>query len=101
MSLVNRASFNEWLDSYQSAYRQPALLASQRCPNCDCQSLRLIFRVANEDDPRATAIFWCDSCMYGLLPMRCAAPDESVGTIRDELVPNYRIVAPQPGPRSA
>ena len=95
MSDINLASYDEWLDAYEAAYRNAPLPYSQRCPNCGNQTLRLIFTVAHEGDRSATAIFWCESCLYGLFPSRCLLPEGAVAGSDGE-VPNYRIVPPDP-----
>ena len=62
------------------------------CPCCGADELRLT-ATATGSSGRATASFWCDGCLWGLMPNAIAADRVARFTAPDhEGVPNYRIV---------
>lgn len=91
--LENRVDFETWMDSFEAVYLHPELVTP--CPNCSQEALRLIFLVDEPDDETATAAFWCDSCLWGLIPNRAVVAPAGVRVKRGtEEIPNYRIVPP-------
>lgn len=89
-----RTQFEAWVASYEDAWRDPSVVPAARCPSCGEASLRLMFVVEQMDAESGTAIFWCGSCLRGLMPTKAPVPNAGVAVIRgDEEMPNYRIVA--------
>lgn len=83
-----------WRQAYEEVYRDASHADAVPCPNCGARALRLLFVVRNDDDEDGTAVFWCDACRYGLLPVR--APVPAAGERRrkgTESVPDYLLVA--------
>lgn len=92
---VLMATYQEWLDAFQRAYRAPDRVSELACPNCGARELRLRFVLYGRQEREANAAFWCDSCLQGMPP----GPSEVPATCtpvrsEDAHVPNYRIVAP-------
>lgn len=90
-----RASYEQWLDSYEAAYLFPTQVAEQRCPNCGATTLRLVFVVDDDDaDAEGRPAYWCDTCLHGLLLSRITVPPAGTRVPSTYDVPNYTIVPP-------
>jgi hypothetical protein len=88
-----RNAYQEWIARYQEAWRSPSSVSYMSCPSCGERSLRLIFVVELADAESGTAIFWCESCLRGLMPMRAPLPDGGHRTLKGfEVVPNYSLI---------
>lgn len=88
-----QGGFDRWMNEYGRAYQNPSGVGSQPCPNCGAVSLRLIFIVEALGSERGMAVFWCDSCLHGLIPL--SAPVATGGERvqkGSEHVPNYTLV---------
>jgi len=94
MDTGNHASYDQWFGMYQQVYREPSLLPNLRCPNCGNQTLHLVFKVAQEGDPQGVAVFWCQTCLFGLPLMRGRVPEGGPIATNEVQIPNYRIVPP-------
>lgn len=87
-------SHEEWLDVLQ------AILASgsgarHHCPCCGAAQLQLRITVGNPQSTRGTAYFWCDRCLWGLIPNACPVDEQVTPFLTAELhPPDYRIVQP-------
>jgi hypothetical protein len=106
MISTEAAGYEEWIRIYEAAYSNVAQITELRCPNCGFRSLRLVF-VLDEGDDRsaaavargrqATAVFWCDTCLRGLMPNTAFVPDGAETVPRGaEVIPNYRLVVDGP-----
>jgi hypothetical protein len=53
-----------------------------------------LFLIDRVGDYRGTAVFWCDHCLRGLIPLASVIPDGAQTVLRGtEKIPNYAIVA--------
>jgi hypothetical protein len=78
---------------YDWAYHHARILDSRPCNSCGSPSLRLIFITEREHVESGTAVFWCNSCLRGLLPLRALVPDGGETVLRGaEAVPDYELV---------
>jgi hypothetical protein len=100
---VSRTAFDDWVDTFDTVYATPDSLGSQQCPNCSQKTLRLVLVLHPKSGDRATAAFWCDSCLTGIIlgrtrvreGLRVIAVDESGSAPPNEpKIPNYRLVPP-------
>jgi hypothetical protein len=90
------SEYDRWLDAFDSAHRNARSFRDGVCPHCANPALRLVFLVNEAGDKRATAVFWCDYCLRGLIPLRTLVPDGAETTVRgNETIPNYTIVPEQ------
>lgn len=90
---ASRSAFSLWIEEYERAYADPGSVSRQICPSCGKEDLHLLFVVDGADTESTTAIFWCDSCMQGLMPNRALIPPSGKRVQRGaETVPNYRLV---------
>ena len=91
-SLHGCGSHDEWLQALERCIdRLPVV-----CPCCTANELRLHAALTQPAVSRATISFWCDRCLWGLMP-NAVASERVVTFIRDELAatpPDYRIVQP-------
>lgn len=86
-------AYEAWINRYEEAWHSPSSVPTMSCPSCGEKSLRLIFRIETADAEWGTAIFWCESCLHGLPPLRAPLPDGGERVLRGfEVVPNYRLV---------
>lgn len=51
------ASYEEWLDAFQQAYRAPDRVSELACPNCGARELRLRFVLYGNRGHEANAVF--------------------------------------------
>lgn len=87
------SEFAAWLDAYQLCSANQAGMPGVRCPRCSRTGLRLIYLVPDQDAESGTAVFWCDQCLFGLLPFRAPVPPDGARVlIGTEQVPDYSIV---------
>ena len=85
--------YSTWMDGYQWAYDHAASVGDMNCPSCGSKSLHLVFVVDEPDAESGTAVFWCDSCMQGLPPLRAPVAEDGERILRGtEVVPNYTLV---------
>jgi len=88
-----RSPYTEWLDAYELAVAHASDFGAQPCPNCGSMSLRLVFIVDDFSAESGTAVFWCDHCLRGLIPMRGPVPISGERVLRGtEHVPDYVLV---------
>jgi hypothetical protein len=89
------ASYDQWLEVFQLAYRAPQLVSELACPNCDARELHLRFLLYEDQGHEANAVFWCGSCLEGMAPGPSEVPGGCTPVRREDAgVPNYRIVPP-------
>ena len=89
----SRNEFNRWMDEYEHAYSEPRGIGGQSCPNCKAKSLRLVFVVRSPLDEFGVAVFWCSSCMLGLVPLKASVAVNGVVVVEgEEKIPNYALV---------
>lgn len=89
-------SYQDWVDHYERAYRAPDTVHELTCPNCAARTLRLEFVIDSLGDDRATAAFWCGTCLQGLAMSPIQVPESSDPTVRrDTSIPNYSLVLPE------
>jgi hypothetical protein len=75
------------------AYENAKSFQNGACPHCGWPELRLLFLVDRVGSSRGTAVFWCDHCLRGLIPLASVIPDGARTVQRGtEKVPNYAIV---------
>jgi hypothetical protein len=90
------SEYDRWLDAFDFAYRNARSFRDGVCPHCGNPALRLVFVVKEAGDKRATAVFWCDHCLRGLLPLTTLVPDGAETVVQgNETIPNYTIVPDQ------
>jgi hypothetical protein len=84
-------SHEQWLD----ALAQVIEGRDAKCPCCGADDLRLS-AVVTHPNGRATFSFWCDRCLWGLMPNAIAAERVARFIDADHAVtpPDYRIVQP-------
>ena len=88
-----QSQFADWLNAYQEAYLHATALEGELCPNCGARSLKLLFIVENARAADGTAVFWCDSCLLGLTPLRAFIAEGGKRILRgSEVIPNYTLV---------
>ncbi|GAB3932387.1 hypothetical protein [Micromonospora vulcania] len=92
------ATFDEWLDAYDSVYRNQPAPSNVQCPNCGDRTLRLIF-TGPHGSRYGYAFFWCDTCLEGIHLSRAPIPDgvmaraiDGPAEERSRGIPNYRLV---------
>lgn len=91
-----------WVDAYEQVYRALPARSVVVCPSCGDGFVRVSF-TGDDQDRVAYASVWCDSCLNGILISRTRAP-VGVPMIppglpaeeRRLLIPNYRIIPPEP-----
>ena len=89
------ASYEQWLDVFQKAYSAPDQVLDLVCPNCGAKDLRLRFVILGGDGARSDAVFWCGSCLEGMLPGPSEVPATCTPVRREDAnVPNYRFEPP-------
>jgi hypothetical protein len=82
--------------AFELAYRNAGSTRTEPCPGCGEPELRLRFLVTSAGAVRGTAVFWCDYCLRGLIPLRTLVPDGVETVLRGtETIPNYTIVPEQ------
>jgi hypothetical protein len=85
-----------WFDAYERVCAGRSI-STVPCPTCGARTLRLVFLVDGEASSRATFVFWCDSCLTGLLPAPAAIPTGFAPTLRGtEEIPDFRVLAERP-----
>lgn len=85
--------YERFLDEYQWAISHIERLGERRCPHCTSRSLRLIFIVDEDSSKNGTSVFWCASCLFGLVPLRAPVPGGAESFLRGaEVVPNYSLI---------
>ena len=85
--------YEAWIDLYQRSWDDPSSVPGQTCPNCRSRMLRLLFVVDSIEAEAGTAVFWCASCLTGLMPLRAPVPHGGVQALRGtEEIPNYELV---------
>jgi hypothetical protein len=88
-----RSPHRLWMDAYEWAYTHAATIGTRPCPRCGARSLRLIFVVDQLDSESGTAVFWCDACLHGLIPLRAPVAENGRRVLRGtECVPNYTLI---------
>jgi hypothetical protein len=89
------APYDQWLEAFKRAYRAPDQTAGLACPNCGACKLQLRFVTYGGREDRASAVFWCDSCLEGMPPRPSQVP-AGCATVRheDAGIPNYRVALP-------
>jgi hypothetical protein len=88
-----QSEYAAWVAAYEQAWHSPSAVSEMVCPSCGEKSLRLVFVVEDLAAESGTAIFWCDSCRRGLLPVRAPIPAGAEKVLRgQEKVPNYALV---------
>jgi hypothetical protein len=88
------AEHDRWLAAFGLAYENAKSFRGGECPHCGWPDLRLLFLVERDGSDRGTAVFWCDHCLRGLIPLASLIPDGARTVLRGtETVPNYAIVA--------
>ncbi|MDX6237281.1 MAG: hypothetical protein QOG10_2096 [Kribbellaceae bacterium] len=88
------SEYAAWMDAFQDCYADPGGMAGVQCPHCARSDLRLIFIVPDQIAESGTAVFWCDHCLFGLMPARALLPSNGERVLAGkEEVPNYSIVA--------
>ena len=82
-----------WTEALEAATRDPLGVGSIPCPGCGARSLRIAFVVDRPEDTSGVVAFWCDSCLYGLVPHRGPAPADEPRIVRGTTgVPDYSLV---------
>lgn len=85
--------YDRWSVAFDLAYGHVGSARSAACPSCNRPGLRLVFIVRSVGSQRGTAVFWCDHCLRGLIPLRALVPDGAETVLRGtETIPNYTIV---------
>ncbi len=92
-SVQGCGSHVQWLDALQRALGGE--IANNPCPCCGECRLQLRIVAASADAARGTIYFWCDRCLWGLIP-NAGPVSHAGGTVVDETFepPDYRIVQP-------
>jgi hypothetical protein len=86
--------YDLWLDAFGFACRNARLERIQECPSCGERRLRLLFLVDEPGCVRGMAVFWCDGCLRGLMPLMSVVPVGAQTVVRGgESIPNFSIVA--------
>ncbi|HEX7306792.1 hypothetical protein [Lentzea sp.] len=85
---------DRWLDVFNTAHSDPAVVGTLACPSCGEHALRLVYVVHVQEPHKAMFMFWCDSCLNGLMPNTVVVPP---GGIRiepgeEDDVPDYTLV---------
>jgi hypothetical protein len=91
LALQGCGSHDDWLDALERYIAD----ASATCPCCGSKDLRLHAVLTQPSGIRATVSFWCDRCLWGLMPNAIAS--ERVSAFMGEqsaTPPDYRIVQP-------
>lgn len=89
------ASYEQWLEAFQRAYRAPDRTSELACPNCGARELRLRFVIYGDRQDQANAAFWCGSCLEGLPPGPSEVPVGCAGIRGEDAgVPDYRLAQP-------
>ncbi|MCL1869026.1 MAG: hypothetical protein FWF90_01270 [Promicromonosporaceae bacterium] len=85
-----------WTEALEAATRDPLGVGSIPCPDCGARSLRIAFVVDRPEDTSAVVAFWCDSCLYGMVPQRVRLPEDvvPVGRADGSGIPYYSLVSP-------
>jgi hypothetical protein len=78
------ATFDEWLRAYGEVYSALPDSADVACPNCGHHTLRLVF-TGDLDRAIGFALFWCDTCLWGISISQAPIPDGAV--VRDIHLP--------------
>ncbi|MGN9810221.1 hypothetical protein ACTMSW_12795 [Micromonospora sp. BQ11] len=91
------ATFEQWLDAYDVAYRAQPGATDLPCPNCEHRTLRLVF-TGPPESTYGYASFWCDTCLEGIHISRVPIPEGVVARSSDDPaekrscgIPNYRL----------
>ena len=88
-----KSEYTRWLGAFEMAYENAKSFRNGSCPHCGWPELRLLFLVDREGSHRGTAVFWCDHCLRGLIPLASVIPDGAQTVLRGtEKIPNYSIV---------
>lgn len=88
-----RSELSSWVHEYEQAYVHPDVVPSRSCPSCGMKELRLIFVVDSMGAESGVAVFWCNSCLSGLVPNRAALPPLGSKVLKGvEEIPNFRLV---------
>jgi hypothetical protein len=84
-------SYEQWDDALTDVIEG----RGANCPCCAADQLRLVVDAVHPSG-RATVSFWCDRCLWGLMPNAVAADRVTrfAGSDHDKVVPDYRIVQP-------
>jgi hypothetical protein len=89
------ASYEQWLDVFDRAYRDPDQIAALACPNCGARELRLRFVFYGGRGTGVNAVFWCGNCLEGMPPGPSEVPAACTPVRSEDAgVPDYRIVPP-------
>jgi hypothetical protein len=92
VSLVE-GSYLKWLSAYGQAWQNPSIVKKLPCPSCGAKSLRLLFLVNEIADAVGIRVFWCESCMRGLIPLRASVPETGSRLLKNAaVIPNFRLV---------
>jgi hypothetical protein len=78
------ATYDQWLDAFDIAYRAVPGPYDLACPNCGHHRLDVVF-TGDLDRLVGYAAFWCDHCMQGIVTSRIHIPESAV--IRDIHLP--------------
>lgn len=94
-SLHGCGSHQDWLDAFQAALAYGVRSVGHACPCCGASELQLRVTVTTPQSVRGTAHFWCDRCLWGLLPNACPIDEQLSPFFTSEFdPPDYRIVQP-------
>ena len=92
------AAREQWLSAYEIVYDAIPGDAHLPCPNCDHDSLHLVF-TGDPERMIGYAGFWCGVCLQGIGISRTSIPDGAVmqnihdsPELRQPKVPNYHLV---------
>lgn len=85
--------FASWVGEYEWAYQHPDTVPTRNCPSCGVKGLQLVFVVDATDSESGRAVFWCNSCLIGLMPNRALLPASGNKILKGrESIPNFRLV---------
>ena len=92
-SLYGCGSHEQWVDALRRALDGDT--ANERCPCCRERDLQLRIVAASVDSVRGTIYFWCDRCLWGLIPNAGPVGHASRPVVDEEFEPpDYRVVQP-------
>jgi hypothetical protein len=102
MGYVVHQSYQAWENAFADVYDALPGSAHVSCPNCDHDTLTLVF-IGDPEERIGHAHFWCTHCGFGIhvsrIDIPAGVPMHSFETPPEELdriIPDYVAVYPEP-----